>query len=102
MACKWCHSQLFPSDDPEKLNDENPNFGMYCPKEEKDACGVGFAVDINGEPHRHIVDSARTILERMEHRGGVGCDNETGDGAGILVSIPHHFYKYLLMLVWKN
>ena len=65
--------------------------GLYDPADEHDACGVGMLVDIHGRKSHSIVDSALTVLENMRHRGAEGADNKTGDGAGILVQIPHEF-----------
>lgn len=65
--------------------------GLYDPANEHDACGVGMLVDIHGRKSHSIVDSALTVLENMRHRGAEGADNQTGDGAGILVQIPHEF-----------
>lgn len=65
--------------------------GLYDPANEHDACGVGMLVDIYGRKSHSIVDSALTVLENMRHRGAEGADNKTGDGAGILVQIPHEF-----------
>lgn len=65
--------------------------GLYDPANEHDACGVGMLVDIHGCKSHSIVDSALTVLENMRHRGAEGADNKTGDGAGILVQIPHEF-----------
>ncbi|MFY9465641.1 MAG: glutamate synthase large subunit [Sediminibacterium sp.] len=66
--------------------------GMYNPEFERDACGIGFVANIKGhKSHQHIADSL-TVLENMEHRGACGCENNTGDGAGILFQIPHEFF----------
>ena len=65
--------------------------GLYNATNEHDACGVGMLVDIHGRKSHSIVDSALTVLENMRHRGAEGADNKTGDGAGILVQIPHEF-----------
>lgn len=65
--------------------------GLYDSANEHDACGVGMLVDIHGRKSHQIVDSALTALENMRHRGAEGADNKTGDGAGILVQIPHEF-----------
>lgn len=70
----------------------NINNGMYDPAFEHDACGIGFVANIKGhKSHQHISD-ALTVLENMEHRGACGCENNTGDGAGILFQIPHEFF----------
>ena len=67
--------------------------GMYSSQFEKDACGMGFVVNIKGKKSHDIIDDGLRILERLEHRGGAGADKDTGDGAGILVQIPHEFFK---------
>ena len=68
------------------------NVGLYDASFEKDACGVGFIVSIDGEPSNKIAQDAKTMLIRMAHRGACGCDNNTGDGAGVLTAIPHSFF----------
>jgi glutamate synthase (NADPH/NADH) large chain len=66
--------------------------GLYDPRFEHDACGIGFVASIRGhKSHQHISD-ALTVLENMEHRGACGCENNTGDGAGILLQMPHEFF----------
>jgi glutamate synthase (ferredoxin) len=60
---------------------------------EHDACGMGFVVSIKGEKSHDIVDDALTVLENLNHRGASGADENTGDGAGIMVQIPHDFFK---------
>ena len=65
--------------------------GLYTPANEHDACGVGMIVDIHGNKSHELVDSALKVLENMKHRGAEGADNKTGDGAGIMVQIPHEF-----------
>jgi glutamate synthase (NADPH) large chain len=65
--------------------------GLYQPEYEHDACGVGFVVQITGEKTHDIVERGLQVLENMVHRGAEGADNKTGDGAGILVQIPHEF-----------
>lgn len=67
--------------------------GLYDPAFEHDACGMGFVVNINGDRSHDIVDDALTVLENLNHRGASGADENTGDGAGILVQIPHDFFK---------
>src|SRR6266571_5272444 len=66
--------------------------GLYDPALEKDSCGVGFIADIKGRKSHKIVDDALKILLNLEHRGAVGADPRAGDGAGILVQIPHKFF----------
>ena len=68
-----------------------PDQGLYCPEYEHDACGVGLVVNINGNKYHSVVDQGLSVLEHMAHRGAEGSDNKTGDGAGILVQIPHEF-----------
>lgn len=67
-------------------------FGMYDPAMERDACGVGFVAHIKGQPSRHIVEDALSLLVRMRHRAATGSDSETGDGAGILLQLPRGFF----------
>ncbi len=66
-------------------------FGLFDPALEKDSCGVGFIADIKGRKSHKIVEDALTILVNLEHRGAVGADPRAGDGAGILVQMPHKF-----------
>jgi len=66
-------------------------FGLYDPQYEHDACGVGFVAHIKGRKSHDIVTSALTMLEHMDHRGACGCEQNTGDGAGILTALPHEF-----------
>ena len=65
--------------------------GLYDPANEHDACGVGMVVNVHGGKSHELVDNALRILENMKHRGAEGADNKTGDGAGIMVQIPHEF-----------
>ena len=67
--------------------------GLYDPAFERDACGVGFIADMKGRKSHQIVHDALHILENLEHRGAVGADPLSGDGAGILIQIPHEFLK---------
>ncbi|HEV2170432.1 MAG TPA: glutamate synthase central domain-containing protein, partial [Candidatus Binatus sp.] len=66
--------------------------GLYDPAHEHDACGVGFVVNIKGERSHDIVAKALQVLDNLTHRGACGCDPRTGDGAGILMQIPHEFF----------
>jgi glutamate synthase (NADPH/NADH) large chain len=68
------------------------NNGLYSPEFEHDACGIGFVANIKSSKSHQIVSDALTILENMEHRGACGCENNTGDGAGILIQTPHEFF----------
>ncbi|MDD5870872.1 MAG: glutamate synthase large subunit [Bacteroidales bacterium] len=65
--------------------------GLYDSENEHDACGVGMLVNIHGDKSHELVDQALKVLENMKHRGAEGADNKTGDGAGILLQIPHEF-----------
>ncbi len=67
--------------------------GLYLPEFEHDNCGAGFICSLKGEKSNDIIHKALEILEKLEHRGAVSSDGKTGDGAGILVDIPHNFFK---------
>ncbi|MEQ1581946.1 MAG: glutamate synthase central domain-containing protein, partial [Steroidobacteraceae bacterium] len=67
--------------------------GLYDPQFEHEACGVGFVVDIRGRKSHRIVEQAVEILKNLDHRGACGCEVNTGDGAGILMQMPHTFLK---------
>ncbi|KAJ6822472.1 glutamate synthase 1 [NADH], chloroplastic isoform X1 [Iris pallida] len=67
--------------------------GLYDPSFDKDSCGVGFVAELSGESNRKTVTEAMEMLVRMTHRGACGCETNTGDGAGILVALPHDFYQ---------
>lgn len=67
--------------------------GLYDPDYEHDSCGVGFVVNINGTPSHQIVRDGVTILKNLVHRGAVGGDLKTGDGAGMILQIPHDFFS---------
>ena len=66
--------------------------GLYDPRNERDACGIGFVVNIKGQRSHDIILKGIQILINLTHRGACGCDPETGDGAGILIQIPHEFF----------
>jgi len=70
-----------------------PKQGLYDPRFEHDACGIGFVVNIKGKKSHQIVEQALTALQNLDHRGARGCEEETGDGAGILVQVPHAFLQ---------
>src|SRR3954452_23333535 len=67
--------------------------GLYDPRNEHDACGVGFVVDIKGRKSHGVVDKGLQILVNLLHRGACGCEANTGDGAGILVQLPDRFLR---------
>src|SRR3984957_2683344 len=66
--------------------------GLYDTRNEHDACGMGFVVNLNGHRTHDIIRKGIEILINLTHRGACGCDPETGDGAGILIQIPHEFF----------
>ena len=68
-------------------------FGLYRPEFEHDNCGFGFLCHVKGKPGHRIVEHSLEMLTNMEHRGGCGCDPESGDGAGVLVAMPDEFYR---------
>jgi len=74
-------------------NNKLKNKSLYTPELEHDSCGIGFIAHIKGNKSHQIVEDGLTMLANMEHRGGCGCDAESGDGAGILVQTPHEFFK---------
>nr|MBI3614330.1 glutamate synthase subunit alpha [Nitrospirota bacterium] len=70
-----------------------PKQGLYDPRNEKDGCGIGFVASIKGHKSHSIVKQGLQVLENLYHRGAQGCDPCTGDGAGILLQIPHEFLR---------
>jgi glutamate synthase (NADPH/NADH) large chain len=70
---------------------ESDQQGLYRSEFEHDSCGTGFIANINGSKSNQIIYDALTMLENMEHRGACGCDPDSGDGAGILIQLPHEF-----------
>lgn len=68
------------------------NPGLYDPSFEHDACGIGFVASIKGNKSHQNISDALTVLENMEHRGACGCENNTGDGAGLMIQTPHEFF----------
>ena len=81
-----------PAEPPREHTFRPPAEGLYDLSLEKDSCGVGFIANIKGRKSRQIVSDAISILCNLEHRGAVGADPRAGDGAGILVQIPHSFF----------
>jgi len=69
-----------------------PRQGLYDPAHEHDACGVGFVVNIRGVRSHDILQKGLQVLDNLTHRGACGCDPRTGDGAGVLMQIPHDFF----------
>ena len=66
--------------------------GLYDPKFEHDSCGVGFVVQIKNRQSHEIVKQGLRLLCNLDHRGALGADPDSGDGSGILIQIPHHFF----------
>src|SRR5580700_10879947 len=69
-----------------------PSGGRYDPSFEHDACGIALVADLTARKTHGLVDQAITALEHLDHRGAKGADEDTGDGAGILVQVPHEFF----------
>ena len=69
-----------------------PAQGLYDPRNEHDNCGMGFVANMRGAKSHKIIETGIEVLVRLTHRGASGCDPETGDGAGILIQIPHEFF----------
>src|SRR5436190_2936540 len=65
--------------------------GLYDPQFEHDSCGVGFVVNMKGRKSHDLVADALQILVNLDHRGACGCETNTGDGAGMLLQVPHDF-----------
>lgn len=70
----------------------SPTEGLYDPSYEHDSCGVGFVVDIKGRKSHKIVENAMTMLKNLVHRGACGCEENTGDGVGMVIQTPHKFF----------
>ena len=70
-----------------------PKQGLYDPRLEHDACGIGFVANIAGRPSHKIIEQGVEVLVNLTHRGACGCDPETGDGAGLLLQVPHDFFS---------
>ncbi len=84
-------------DDLLKRADDNQNGkDLYDPSFEHDSCGIGFLVNIKGQKRHKIIEDALTISRNMEHRGACGCEDNTGDGAGLLIQIPDKFFRKVL------
>lgn len=76
-----------------KLDCLPENTGLYNQQNEHDACGIGVIVNIDGKKSHQVIKDSMHILNNLDHRGGTGAEDNTGDGAGILTQIPHKFYK---------
>ena len=86
-------SNAVPSAASQSSNPVPPNDGLYRNVDEHDACGVGFVVDMYGRKSHDIIEHAMTILKNLLHRGATGCEENTGDGAGILMQMPDKFLR---------
>ena len=75
-----------------KNTTNQPVAGLYREEFERDSCGVGFIANIKGSKSNQIIRDGLVMLERMAHRGACGCESNTGDGAGILIQVPHEFF----------
>ena len=75
------------------FSERPPSQGLYDPVNEHDSCGIGFIANINGRKTNEIVSDGLRILDNLTHRGAVGADPTMGDGSGIVIQIPHSFYK---------
>jgi glutamate synthase (ferredoxin) len=75
-------------------NDTPSAKGLYDPRHEHDSCGVGFIVHLKGQKSHQLVQDGITALEHLNHRGACGCEVNTGDGAGVLIQIPHEFFMH--------
>src|SRR5580698_10594661 len=69
-----------------------PAQGLYDPRFEHDACGLGFVVHMKGKKSHQMVSDALKILVNLDHRGACGCEANTGDGAGLLLQVPHELF----------
>src|SRR5947207_2373043 len=76
---------------PKQTNGLPPKQGLYDPWFEHEACGVGFVVHVKGKKSHQIIQQALQVLRNLGHRGACGCEANTGDGAGILMQVPHRF-----------
>src|SRR5690625_1801425 len=92
-------------DQPAHVPSPSPGFraapekqGLYDPGRDRDACGVAFVATLRGTPGRAIVDAALTALANLRHRGAVGAEASSGDGAGILLQVPDAFFREVLQV----
>lgn len=75
--------------------ERSTKFGLYDPRFEHDACGVGFVCNIKGEKSHAIIQQGLEVLRRLSHRGATGADPKTGDGAGLLIQMPHDYFSQI-------
>ena len=72
---------------------ELAKYGLYSPQHEHESCGVGVVANIKGGKSHQIIEEGLQVLVNLGHRGATGCDPETGDGAGILIQMPHELFQ---------
>ncbi|MDQ8199576.1 glutamate synthase large subunit [Pelagicoccus enzymogenes] len=75
------------------IDNQEEKKGLYCPELERDSCGIGFVANLKGRKSHDVIENALVMLTNMEHRGGTGYDVCCGDGAGLLIQVPHAFLK---------
>ena len=85
-----------PPDHPPRRQRPTEPVGLYDPAFEHDSCGVAFVARLNGEPSHETLERAVKALANLEHRGAVGADPRTGDGAGILLQLPDEFFRAVI------
>src|ERR1039458_7136027 len=91
VAIKFLLAKAAMGSSNRRLRQPRPQ-GLYHPRDEHDACGMGLVANIKGEKSHEIIRKGLEVLINLTHRGAAGCDPETGDGAGILIQIPHAFF----------
>src|SRR5882724_7359185 len=87
------HGDVAMNDSRTTPNGLPPRQGLYDPWFEHEACGVGFVVNVRGKKSHQIIQQALKVLRNLDHRGACGCEANTGDGAGILMQVPHGFLQ---------
>ncbi|MDR2864265.1 MAG: glutamate synthase large subunit [Spirochaetaceae bacterium] len=85
-----------------RLDTVSQGRGLYKQEYEHDSCGIGFVADIKGRKTHDILERALTVLERMSHRGAESADNNTGDGSGVLLQMPHSYYQTVIPNLGKE
>ena len=93
LTTKTSGPNAFKSDKSKTTPTKLAKVGLYDPKHEHDACGLGFIANFKGKKSHKIIQDGIKILENLEHRGATGSDPLMGDGAGMLTQIPHKFFK---------
>ena len=93
MRNSWRYDHVSMKDASATTNGLPPRQGLYDPWFEHDSCGVGFVVNVKGTKSHQIIEQALQVLRNLDHRGACGCEANTGDGAGILLQMPHLFLQ---------